>query len=118
LHKSWHCSGKKNCQPVSEFRIFLEENTRRLQAHLAEAKHAMAIIGSLVTDNKRRMIKVAGIRDRVVHRLIYEYLSRFSTRYLFMMLGRAERARLIGAIRRKDFAAKPATVWRSDVRNF
>jgi RNA-directed DNA polymerase len=67
--------GKKLSQELENFNYYLEENLRALHRDLnsGEYKHGQ-YRKFVVTDNKRREISVARIRDRVVHRLIYEYL--------------------------------------------
>ncbi len=76
----------------------------------------------IVNDNKRRKIAVAVVRDRVVHRLLYEYLVRlydktfmydvWSCRLGKGLEGAAER------VQRHMHAYREGWLWRSDVTKF
>lgn len=57
------------------FSYYLEENLRKLQTDLENGHYTHGGYKTfIVTDNKRREISVASVRDRVVHRILYEYL--------------------------------------------
>lgn len=76
----------------------------------------------LVCDNKKREISVASIRDRVVHRLIYDYLTEiYDKSFIYDAWSCRRNKGLIGAIERTQiFMKKHAKgfVWRADVRKF
>jgi len=69
--------GKHRTKEIEEFGYHLERNLWRLQLDLINRtyRHGGYRVFT-VMDNKRRVISVAGIRDRVVHRLLYQYLLR------------------------------------------
>ena len=73
-------------------------------------------------DNKRRQISVAPIRDRVVHRLIYDYLVHLYDRTFIYDVWSCRKGKgLQAAINRsKQFLRENKTsyVWRSDVKKF
>ena len=74
-----------------------------------------------VTDNKRRLIRVAGIRDRVVHRLIYEELKFiFDGLFIYDVWSCRAGKGLIGAVNRAQELRKNKNgwVWRCDIRKF
>ena len=67
--------GKKRTTELHHFIYHLESNLNELNAGLTSRtyKHGPYSLFS-VNDTKRRNIAVAGIKDRFVHRLLYEYL--------------------------------------------
>ncbi len=75
-----------------------------------------------VHDPKRREIAVASIRDRVVHRLLYEYLmARWDRSFSYDSWSCRPRKGLIGAIDRAQTHARRyrhGWVWRSDITRF
>lgn len=77
--------GKKSSQELEIFNYYLEENLRALHSDLENGKYKHGRYKKFtVTDNKRREISVASIRDRVVHRLLYEYLCEiFDETFIF-----------------------------------
>lgn len=62
---------------MEHFRYHLERHLRALHRDLLEDtyRHGPYRLFT-VSDNKRRCITVASLRDRLVHRLLYEYLER------------------------------------------
>lgn len=76
----------------------------------------------VVTDNKRREISVASIRDRVVHRLLYEYLVNVYDRIFLFDAWSCRRGKgLVGAIERaqRHISRYPhGWIWRADVKKF
>lgn len=62
----------------------------------------------IVNDNKRREISVASIRDRVVHRLIYEYLEKiYDKTFIYDAWSCRKGKGLLGAIERTQVFLKP-----------
>ena len=112
--------GKKPSRAIIEFEYNLLDNiiglTRELQNKTY--KHG-AYAHMIVNDNKRRDIAVASVRDRVVHRLLYDYLvpiwdktfidDAWSCRQNKGLHGAIDRAQLF--MRRYP----DAWVWRADV---
>jgi len=77
----WRCwykfkRGKRKTSELEYYQYYLERNLADLHNDLDSNgyKHG-AYRKFVVTDNKRREISVASIKDRIVHRLLYEYLA-------------------------------------------
>ena len=68
-------TGKKPSRAIVEFEYDLLDNIIKLDAELKAGtyKHG-PYAHMIVNDNKRRDIAVASVCDRVVHRLLYDYL--------------------------------------------
>lgn len=67
--------GKRRSQSIETFEYYLEENLRQLQQDVTSSNYKHGGYQKfIVHDNKRREIAVADVRDRVVHRLLYNYL--------------------------------------------
>lgn len=75
-----------------------------------------------VKDSKRRMIAVASVRDRVVHRLLYEYLvSIYDKMFIYDVWSCRPGKGLQGAIQRTQrhmYTYRNGWLWRSDIRKF
>lgn len=115
--------GKKPSQELENFNYYLEENLRFLHRDLNNNEYRHGRYRKfVVTDNKRREISVAGIRDRVVHRLIYEYLCKiFDKTFIFDAWSCRKNKGLIGAIKRAQrfLSQNPdGYIWRSDIKKF
>lgn len=76
----------------------------------------------VVHDNKKRTVAVTPIRDRVVHRLMYEYLVwHFNRTFIYDAWSCRRDKGLIGAVNRteKFLSRYPKSfVWRTDIRKF
>jgi len=76
----------------------------------------------IVTDSKRRKIKVANIKDRVVHRLLYEYLYKiYDKTFIYDAWSCRREKGLLGAIERaRKFLGKypDSFIWRADIKKF
>ena len=79
----------------------------------------------LVCDNKKREISVASVRDRVVHRLVYDYLVEvYDKTFIYDAWSCRKGKGLLGAIERaqsflaSDDAKYPLRFWKCDVRKF
>lgn len=75
-----------------------------------------------VNDNKRREIAVAPIRDRAVHRLMYDYLVEiYDKTFLFDVWSCRKGKGLVGAIERTESFLRSypeSFVWSADVKKF
>lgn len=125
LYKCWWLfrQGKVASHEIIEFEYHLEDNLRRLQKDLISDNYRLGAYRQFeVTDNKRRLIKVAPVRDRIVHRLLYEYLKPiFDPTFIYDAWSCRENKGLIGAIKRAQefLRCHPAGyVWRVDVAKF
>ena len=67
--------GKRSSPAVAEFEYYLERNLFELHQALNDRSYRHGAYQRFVVhDNKRREIAVAGVGDRIVHRLLYNYL--------------------------------------------
>lgn len=74
-----------------------------------------------VADNKKRIISVSSIRDRIVHRLMYDYLNTlFDRRFFFDAWSCRKGKGLLKAIERVQMFLRSGNmfVWRADVQKF
>ena len=79
IWQSWFAfrKGKKPSKDIDEFQFYLEENLFQLFRDLNTGRYQHGGYKKfIVCDNKRREISVADVRDRVVHRLIYNFLEK------------------------------------------
>lgn len=125
LYKCWRLfrRGKKASREIVEFEYFLENNLRGLEKDLHSGIYKHGCYRQFeVVDNKRRLIKVAGVRDRVVHRLVYEYLKPiFDPAFIYDVWSCREGKGLIGAVKRSQkflYQRSRGYVWRSDIKKF
>ncbi len=86
--------GKKQSRAILEFEHDLEINLRQLHNEIVSRtyKHG-GYRRMIVEESKRREIAVAEVRDRVVHRLLYDYLIlRFNASFDYdVVLSRRQR---------------------------
>ena len=115
--------GKKASNDIHEFQYFLEGRLFQLHKDLVEKTY---VHGSyrrfIVCDNKRREISVSPVVDRVVHRLLYDYLVPiWDKTFIHDAWSCRKQKGLLGAIERaQGFLQKNpnAYVWRADIRKF
>jgi len=115
--------GKRRSTELDEFTYYLENNLFELARILNNDSYRHGGYKIFyVTDNKKRRIAVARILDRVVHRLLYEYLVPI---YDPMFIGDVWSCRkgkgLLGAIKRTQqllHRYPQSLVWRADVVKF
>lgn len=128
IHNIWRCwnlfrKGKKKTKELRIFEYELENNLFQLHRDLNRGiyKHGQ-YYQFTVFDNKKRNIVVAPIRDRVVHRIIYEYLIPiFDKTFIYDVWSCRKGKGLQGAIERTQFFANKyanSFVWRADVKKF
>lgn len=128
LANIWRCyfkfkQGKKLTKELEYFIYYLENNLYKLYIDLNNNKYKHGNYRNfVVNDNKKRKISVAKIRDRVVHRLLYEYLVRiYDKTFIFDAWSCRKNKGLIGAIERTEkFLSKhnSSFVWRADIKKF
>jgi len=125
LWRSWFAfrRGKKSTQELERFNYYLEENLYSLHQDLKDGTYKHQPYKKFIAvDNKRREILVANIRDRVVHRLMYQYLvDIYDQTFIFDVWSCRKEKGLTGAIERtQDFLNKYPRffVWRADVKKF
>jgi len=106
-----------------DFQFYLEKNLFKLQHDLESGTYRHGGYRKFtVCDNKKREISCAGIRDRIVHRLIYDYLVPiFDKTFIYDAWSCRKGKGLVGAIERvQEFLRKNphAYIWRTDIRRF
>ena len=128
LSNIWKCwfEYKKGKKIGSEFLIFqdkLEANIQSIYADLNSGKYRHGEYRTFtVRDNKKREISVAEMRDRIVHRLVYDYLVPiFDKTFIYDAWSCRKGKGLFGAIKRAQSSLNSypnCFVWRADVRKF
>lgn len=125
IWSSWFAfrKGKHATVQLHEFQYFLEKNLFELYKDLNDGTyHHGDYKKFVVSDNKRREISVASIRDRIVHRLIYDYLTPiYNKTFIFDAWSCRVGKGLLGAIERAQEFLRcfpRAYVWKCDVRKF
>lgn len=123
---------------MHDFQYSLEENLYELFQDLNNGRYRHGGYRKfIVCDNKRREISVASVRDRVVHRLIYDYLEKiYDKTFIYDAWSCRKGKGLLGAISRINVFLKPFPpyplphthnngyskpfnwVWKCDVKKF
>jgi len=125
IWRSWHAfrKGKLAGAEHHEFQFNLEQNIAVLWGDLNDGTYRHGGYKTfVVNDNKRREISVASVKDRVVHRLLYDYLNRiYDKTFIYdawsCRLGKG----LLGSIQRAQGLLKKhpqGFVWRADIKKF
>jgi retron-type reverse transcriptase len=125
IYKSWfrYRKGKKPSQDFDHFQYDLEKELNSLYCDLNNGTYKHGDYRKfIVTDNKTREISVASMRDRVLHRLFYDYLVNiFDKTFVFDAWSCRKGKGLMGAIDRAQMYIKKYVngfVWRADIRKF
>ena len=94
--------GKKASDELHRFKYYLEKNLFQLFQDLNNSSYKHGNYRKfIVCDNKRREISVASIRDRVVHRLVYDYLEKtYDRTFIYDAWSCRKGKGLLGAIER------------------
>ena len=125
IWRSWFAfrRGKRKTGEFHEFQYHLEKNLSQIADDLEKVKYRHGPYRKfIVADNKRREISVASIRDRVVHRLVYDYLTPiYDKTFIYDAWSCRVGKGLLGAIQRAQYFLKKslnAFVWRGDIEKF
>jgi len=125
LWRSWQLfrRGKKSSSDIDQFAYNLESNLLRLWQDLDDGSYRHGGYRKfIVADNKRREISVASVCDRVVHRLLYEYLVKiYDKTFIYDAWSCRKGKGVVGAINRTQnflLCFKNSFVWRSDIVKF
>ena len=125
LWRAWRHfrKGKKASAAIDTFTFYLEANLHELCHDLDRNRYRHGGYNTFeVTDSKRRRIMAAGIRDRVVHRLLYDYLVPiFDPRFIYDAWSCRKGKGLLAAIERAQELSRNyphAWVWRADISKF
>jgi len=110
-------------EEMHEFQYYLEVRLFELYQDLNNGIYKHGPYRSFVVcDNKRREISVSSVRDRVVHRLLYNYLIPIWDKTFIYDAWSCRRGKgLLAAIQRTQQFLKAyprAYVWRADVQKF
>ncbi|MCX6780540.1 MAG: reverse transcriptase domain-containing protein [Candidatus Magasanikbacteria bacterium] len=115
--------GKKKSRELILFESQLLTNLCEVQRAIADSTYQHGIYRRIqIADKKRRDLAIASIRDRIVHRLLYDYLVKiFDKTFLFDVwscrVGKGlqkciERTRMLMQKNRHGY------FWRSDITKF
>jgi hypothetical protein len=125
IWRAWYKfkKGKKKNVELDTFSYSLESNLSTLRHELLTHTYRHGDYRTFfLTDTKKRTISVASIRDRIVHRLIYDFLvSVFDKKFIFDAWSCRKNKGLLGAIERTQQLLainRYAYVWRSDITKF
>lgn len=115
--------GKNFTEELHAFQYHIERNLYALFQDLNNGKYQHGGYNKFVVcDNKRREISVASIRDRVVHRLLYDYLTKiYDKTFIYDAWSCRVGKGLLGAINRTQqflHSFPDAFIWRADVQKF
>ena len=125
LHQAWQafCSGKKGSRAIDLFRANVEPQLLDLHRDIKQGQYRHGRYETfIVHDPKRREIAVANVRDRVVHRLLYDYLLPiWNASFCYDAWSCRPDKGLAGAIDRTQVHAskyRHGWLWRSDIAKF
>ncbi|PJC38007.1 hypothetical protein CO045_02470 [Candidatus Peregrinibacteria bacterium CG_4_9_14_0_2_um_filter_41_14] len=125
IWKAWFAfrKGKRMSDEMHEFQYHLESRLFELHKDLNEGTYKHGNYRHfMVCDNKRREISVSPIRDRIVHRLLYDYLVPiWDKTFIYDAWSCRKGKGLLGAIERTHQFLKSypnSYIWRSDVQKF
>lgn len=125
IWQSWwaYSKGKHSSRDLQEFQYYLEANLFQLWQDLQSGQYKHGGYRQFrVTDNKARDISVARMRDRVVHRLLYDYLTPlYDKTFIYDAWSCRVGKGLIGCVQRtQQFlrSSPDAFIWRADVQKF
>jgi len=123
--RSWYRfnKGKRRTLELEIFEYNLERNLIELQVDLKSGRYIPGQLRHfMIYDNKKRQISVAPIRDRVVHRLIYDYLVEvYDKKFDFDVWSCREDKGSDKAIARAYYFLRKYSgcfIWRADIRKF
>lgn len=125
IWRSWRRfrAGKKLTADILRWESRLLNNLRFLQESLTNGVYQSGgYMRRIIKDNKRRDIAIAGVRDRVVHRLVYDYLVEiFDQHFIYDVWScRPDKGLIAGLQRAQKFLwwQRREYVWRADITKF
>lgn len=125
LRRAWKSfrRGKRWSPEMVKFWYRLEDEMASLYGDIALGRYRHGGYRTFnVTDNKSRTISVSSVRDRVVHRLMYDYLIRhFDRTFIYDVWSCRKDKGLLGAIAQvQDLFRRHQNkyVWRADIKKF
>lgn len=125
IYRCWRLfrRGKKAGKEIHAFQYDLESNLLTLALDLQRDKYNHGHYRSfVVNDSKKRLISVASVRDRIVHRMLYEYLQPvWDSHFSYDVWScRPDKGLIACANRVQDMMSKykHRWLWRSDISKF
>jgi retron-type reverse transcriptase len=125
LWRAWQLfsKGRRCSRAIDEYEYNLEAELLRLHYDLSMGKYVHGEYAHFtVNDSKRREIAVATVRDRVVHRLLYEYLVPIvDKQFSYHVWSCRQNKGLVGAneaTARNMARYRNGWLWRGDIRKF
>lgn len=125
IWKAWSAfrNGKRMSEEMHEFQYHLEERLFELCNDLNNGTYEHGSYKEFVVcDNKRREISVSSVRDRVVHRILYDFLVPiWDKTFIYDAWSCRKEKGLLGAIERTQSFLQSfpqAYVWRGDIKKF
>jgi RNA-directed DNA polymerase len=125
IYKSWYDfrRGKGFSSEINNFENYLEENLFDLWRDLNHNNYSHGAYSRfVVNDTKKREIYVSGVRDRIVHRLIYNYLVDICDKtFIDDAWSNRKDKGVLKAVFKAQFLLKKFEnkyVWRSDIKKF
>lgn len=124
----WRCflrfqTGKKRTPEMEDFCYCLEANLFALSEELTKGtyRHGSYDVFT-ISDAKKRSIAVASVKDRLVHRLLYDYLEKiYEPLFLFDAWSCRKEKGLQKAIERAQhflYKFRDGWFWRADIQKF
>lgn len=115
--------GKKYTNELHYFQYYLERNLAALHTSIEDGSYKHGFYRHfIVQENKKRTISVASLRDRVLHRLVYDYLVRlFDPTFSYDVWSCRKEKGLFGAVSRTFqllYKNRNYFVWRMDITKF
>lgn len=124
IWRSWFefRKGKRSSDELHTFQYYLEKNLFELCCDLNNERYRHGGYRKfIVCDNKRREISVASVRDRVVHRMIYDHLVNIYDKTFIYDAWSCRRGKGVhGAIERAHHSSQKhyQWVWQCDIKKF
>lgn len=128
MEQIWQCwqtfsKGKRRTPEYERFRYYLEQHLRGLQSDLIRGTYRHGSYRTFtVSDSKRRTIAVAALRDRFVHRLLYDALvPLYDRQFIYDVWSCREGKGLHAALERAQFFLRKyeqGFFWRADIEKF
>ena len=125
VYRSWYAfrAGKRQSRSIITFEYHLENNLDQIAKDLQNNQYRHgSYVHLVVQESKRRSIAVAHVRDRVVHRLLYDYfVPRMDSHFDYDVWSCRQNKGLQQAIIRSQELMKrhpDSWVWRGDVSKF
>lgn len=125
IWQAWYrfSKGKTKTKEFERFKYYLENNLLLLHQDIVSHQYCHGPYRKFtVCDNKKREVSVAPIRDKIIHRLLYDYLVKiYDKTFIFDVWScRVTKGVDAATLRALQFLVKnPNTfIWRADITKF